>query len=340
MPLADVFDRVVLINLRRRPDRLEECRRELERARWPFREPEVFEAIDGSKVPCPPGWKEGGGAWGCCQSHRQVLERAIQDDVEHLLILEDDLCFHDGFAADVAEFARSVPTDFDGLYLGGQHMRDPEPVNDQVVRCLNTQRTHAYSVRGRWLRDLYAALCAPGVRVHIDWIMSGLLDRYRIYAPTAFLVGQRSSQSDICGRTNRTKFWAPPRGQEPILLLHAPVDVVRLLRDRHRIHTGHQRSREDIDVGLVRIFGGHPDGWQDGLRRWCDELQWECVSEDRLLAVWHPETQIGIDLVRRAWPGPALEVRGETVAEVLAAIAGWEPTADFARPRGSEGGTE
>ena len=41
--------------------------------------------------------------------------------------------------------------------LGGQHISGgPSVVKPGVVKCLNCQRTHAYALRGKWLRDLYS----------------------------------------------------------------------------------------------------------------------------------------------------------------------------------------
>jgi hypothetical protein len=42
--------------------------------RWPFKQPVVFEAVDGSVVPPPEGWQSGPGAWGCMKSHQLVLD--------------------------------------------------------------------------------------------------------------------------------------------------------------------------------------------------------------------------------------------------------------------------
>ena len=145
----------------------------------------MFEAIDGNKVPVPIGWGAGGGAWGCMQSHRQILERAVMDDVRALLVLEDDACFRTTFRDDAMRFLSSVPPDWDGLMLGGQHINcNPVAVLPGIVRCVNCQRTHAYAVRGRYLRDLYQKWCSSSG--HCDHVMGPFQVNYNVYAPSRF----------------------------------------------------------------------------------------------------------------------------------------------------------
>jgi hypothetical protein len=289
---------------------------------WPFREPEIFEAIDGNRVPCPPGFVQGGGAWGCLQSHRQVLERAIHDGVNRLLVLEDDLCMRPGFVADVERFLREVPEDWDQLMLGGQHCSPAKPAKPGIVRCggpQGCQRTHAYAIRGKFLRDLYAHWCRPGEAGHCDWSMGPLQERYKVYAPDPFVFGQDRSHSDIAGGMQAKRFWLAASGKEPLLLLRCSREIVVSLRSRG-IHTGHSRDpRTDIDVGLAKIFmapGAPPAAYYAGLKSWLWELQGECASDETLtLGVWHPDANITMEMLQASWGGPIAEIVAATADE-------------------------
>jgi hypothetical protein len=311
------FDRVVILTLARRPERLEQCFAQLTPQRWPFLLPDVFYGVDGQAVPTPPGFKQGGGAWGCLSSQRRIIEQALQDGVDHLLVLEDDFLLRPRFREDVRRFLAELPADHDGCMLGGQHQYPPETISPGIVRCFNTQRTHAYSARRPWLEELYRIWCCPQADVHCDWLMGPAMRRFHIYAPDPFLIGQRRSPSDICGRENPTSFWTPPTGQEPIILLRCPQAALPALRE-HGWHTGYTRDPvTDEDAGLQAVASGNKR-----LRDWVDQLMWEVVSEDGwVLCVWHP--LITAAQLRAAWSGPVLEIHAACAVGAIQQYKAW-----------------
>ena len=88
----------------RRADRLNSFFKRLENLKWPFKWPVVFRAIDGEKVGVPRYWQTGSGSYGCLRSHVSILERAIQDDLDLILVIEDDAIFPKDFSKKVCEF--------------------------------------------------------------------------------------------------------------------------------------------------------------------------------------------------------------------------------------------
>jgi len=214
MDLRAFFDRVVCINLDRRPDRWARFRQQPALLDWPFAPVERFSAVDGDRVPPPSWWKAGAGAWGVHQSHVEILRRALQDGVQSILILEDDAVFGQPFAERVSRFLDSVPGDWDGLMLGGQHLKPPEPLGNGVVRVWNGNRTHAHALRGNYIKYAYRHLCdypdhAQQPRFHVDHRL-GMLhesDQCKVYAPDPWLVGQADGVSDIAGKRFGLRFW-------------------------------------------------------------------------------------------------------------------------------------
>lgn len=214
-----VFDQVVCVNLDRRPDRWSQFCQRLQKIDWSFLTPDRFSAIDGNLCRPPNWWTQTSGAWGCLQSHISILENALQNGINSILVFEDDADFIDEFSNKVLEFLADVPDDWDQIYLGGQHLSSsripPIPIGPKILRCKNVNRTHAYAVRGiKFITEIYRHLQdypshARTPRHHVDHRL-GILhgtDKYNIYAPRKWLVGQVGGPSDVLKRQTRAQFW-------------------------------------------------------------------------------------------------------------------------------------
>jgi len=320
------FDQVWVINLKRREDRLEQFLSEINKSQWPFRRPQVFNAIEGDKVGVPKFWQTGGGSYGCLRSHLVLLERAIQDDIGSVLVLEDDAVFMNTFGKDVADFLAKVPDDWQCLMLGGQHVNSkPFSVVPGIIRAGaggGIQRTHCYALRGHEIMQALYQTWANAA-VHCDWVMGPCTAKFNTYAPDPFLVGQAEGDSDISGQQNPSKFWRSPSGTEPVIVLRAPRLVMEALRNKGW-HGGFARDpATGIDEGLCDIFTDTTLGLPQRsvrLRHWIDMIQGEVVSmiEPAICTVWHPA--VDASMVRPLVKGNVIEIVATTAEDALSQL--------------------
>src|SRR3984885_9151340 len=187
--LHDAFDRVVVINLARRSERMSRFTQLFET--WPFKKPQRFEAIDGFQIQIPADWKKGPGAWGCMLSHRAVLGSAIADKVSSLFVLEDDARPVPNFTARAADFLANVPKDWDCLMFGAEHLVPPIPIRPGVLQCMGSNRTHAFALRGRMMPALLQ-LWNHFTTDHCDIVLASAMKYLKVYAPDPFLIGQEA----------------------------------------------------------------------------------------------------------------------------------------------------
>jgi hypothetical protein len=217
------FDRVCVVSLKRRPERLEAF---LSRVPVDFRlgEIEVFPAVDGKLAPHPAWWKQGGGAWGCYRSHLSIIEQCLNEGVESVLIFEDDATFCDGFSDKADGFFRAAPPDWGQAYLGGQHLKRAERIAAGVVQAKNINRTHAYALRGAAaMREVYQWLnaCDHWVdRNHIDHHY-GRMHKAKLipcYAPEEWLCGQAADgKSDVSWKEVPERWWHRKSSSRPFV---------------------------------------------------------------------------------------------------------------------------
>jgi len=313
-----MFDRIALINLDKRKDRLGSFKAKIIDIPL-FKDFIRYRAVHGDTVTVPGFFVSGGGAWGCRQSHLQILQDAMMDNIDILLVLEDDVRFCPNFTEKLIKFMRDVPSDWNGLMLGGQdHNPGPAPTDvEGIVRSRNTQRTHAYVVRGKEaMQDLYRIWAASDR--HIDHLFAKWQCKWNVYQPQPFLCGQDETASDISGRNDTVRYWNPilnvDHNKIPINLLLADRVVAEGLRNIG-FHFGH--SREPLsgkDKGLLTLQELFFP--QDDLQKWVDMIVGEATDSGDVPGIWHPP-EITEEILLKKLVRPVNVIKVESVNDAV-----------------------
>lgn len=223
-------DRILLLNLERRRDRLDAFnRRVAEIANWPFdNRVERQEAVDGKRVPMPTWWTSmswrhghGEGAWGNTASWARMMEVSLTRGDESLMVFEDDCIFRDPltWGDNMRRFLDAVPDDWDAVYVGGNHRSinefAPVIVNDLVLRCYQVTATHAVIMRKSFMEAVYGNLFnQPPTICDQNMALTMSQKKLRVYAPHRWLCGQAAMGSDIAGGFDHDDYFD--------LVLHRP----------------------------------------------------------------------------------------------------------------------
>lgn len=141
--MNDFFDNIYLINLDRRPDRLEGARKELRKHGIRYTRvaavdgktlnPEDVRDFDSSPdqaAVCAVGLTLMG-----------IFKEALSKNYDRILILEDDVELYNLHY--FKEAVKSLPDTFDLLYLGAQHKQEPEPFAKNLVKIKESYLCHA-----------------------------------------------------------------------------------------------------------------------------------------------------------------------------------------------------
>jgi hypothetical protein len=183
--LNDFFDRVVLINLERRRDRLEKFVQEAEAVGLQF---DRFSAIDAQQSRLTP-------PQACAVSHREVVTQAKADGVRRLFIFEDDASFSSTFAEDCQRILDCLPDDWQMLYLGSWP-HSIIPINDILARTDGTICTHAFGFPAETFDLVIESSLGP---TPIDNELSIRHSSIKTYMAHPSIVEQRPDFSDIRG---------------------------------------------------------------------------------------------------------------------------------------------
>ena len=208
MTINDYFDRTAIINLPERADRRAETREEFKRVGWQV-ENKKADFFTATRPEIAAGFPSAG-VRGCFLSHMNAINKAQNDNLANILIMEDDIAF----VSDINKIAEEALQELDEtewglLYLGHEHI-SYLPTEKRVEEITEPLRLkHFYAVNGiifeRFLRFLEQLLERPpghpnGGPMYYD----GALTTFRMqnrdiktFAIVPSLGYQRSSRSDL-----------------------------------------------------------------------------------------------------------------------------------------------
>lgn len=187
----DKISQIYCINLDKRVDRWEETLFELDKL--DLREKTIrFSAIDGYLIENKSRLLNG--EYGLNLTHIKLLKEAIKNNYDNVLIFEDDIEFMGNYEF-IHSFLNQVPSDWDIIYLGGNHIQSPIKVSHNIGLVVKTYTTHALIINSRVFKFLIDKLEEHSAQ--LDVIYTSLDLKAYTFIPS--LVTQRISFSDIQG---------------------------------------------------------------------------------------------------------------------------------------------
>jgi GR25 family glycosyltransferase involved in LPS biosynthesis len=185
MKVNDYFDKVIVINLDRRTDRMEKLAPQLEKLDIQYKR---FSAVDGKKLDIDP-------IVAGLRSHLQVMKQIAG---QRVLILEDDAQFVEDFNEKFEKVMQTLPEDWDIFYLGALVPKDVG-----LVRMVNrhwgiqvlTTGTQAYCINPSRLEYFINKL--EDYNSYIDIGLRDFAKGLKAYITQPNLVVQFPSYSDL-----------------------------------------------------------------------------------------------------------------------------------------------
>jgi GR25 family glycosyltransferase involved in LPS biosynthesis len=218
--INETFPHKVCINLDRRPERWQQM--QLKFARHGIRSVRRFPALDGDCLDIPPRWLHTPGAYGCLQSHLQVIREARRQGAPSVLIFEDDVVFDSHLQEKFRAYIEQLPPRWDMLFFGALHKDELIKVSDNIARLTRSNSTYAYALRNT-VFDAFIELNRKTEDV-LDVNSYLLQQRFNCYCFMPHLAWVETDYSDAQQRLERHWYL-----QESLVLFGARVD--RLLSE-------------------------------------------------------------------------------------------------------------
>ena len=210
MRLNDYFDKIFIINLERRPDRLESVIRNSKFYEFEF---ELFYAIDGKsinkdslinderiEIKNSDFYNEINsyflGQLGCILSHLSILKYCKENNIKSVLILEDDVEFAENFNDKFTKFTEVFDKEWDMIYFSGSLINTSD-VYETYHKLNSCHTTHSYAVNSTVYDHIIDKLETYKFSKPVDVIYSEIQSSMKSWITMPFLTYQSTSFSDI-----------------------------------------------------------------------------------------------------------------------------------------------
>lgn len=192
MKINDIADKVYLMNMDRRPDRMAGSEIDLRANGINF---ERYAAVDGSRLINPTAMNAG--QYGNYLSHLGILEKCMIDGTQIVAIFEDDVEFCEGFEEKFSILYPLIPDDWDMIYLGFNRIAGSSQNTEHydIVKITGAYAIHAFILRGRAIRIAYNFLSKN--KVQADVYYAELQKSLNVYGFKNQLCSQKPDFSDI-----------------------------------------------------------------------------------------------------------------------------------------------
>ena len=253
LDINEVFPHKICINLDRRPERWEEMCAKFEQCG--IRGVQRFAAVDGERVIVPPNWLDSPGAYGCLRSHLEIVQEARRVGAPSVLIFEDDAALDPQISEKFKTYFPQVPSDWDMLHFGANHMAAPVEVAENVVRIKSANSTFAYALNHTVFDDFielnHVALTA------VDLNNRTLQTEHTCYCFMPHLAWVENVNSDV--QVRQKYHWYI---KESVVLYGTRMD--QILEQTALILTYQNRTKSDNHLQnllfLVRFYLEHLNG--------------------------------------------------------------------------------
>ena len=213
----NIYDRIYLINLKRRPDRLNNFLKHYKESDMKNLNVIKFDAIDGSDLDvskCPLSelaraelqqlestgfrtkhYQLTKGAIGCYLSHVKIWENILKNESQIALIFEDDAQVPKDLNKRIHAEMKNIPNDWDIVLFGYICKKCMKYDNyNEVERFM---LTHCYIIKKSSIAKIMNTNTLFPITQQIDSLMSELSSLINIYSVKEKLVPQFNSRTDI-----------------------------------------------------------------------------------------------------------------------------------------------